>query len=1079
MRNIYLKQAVWAVLLAFFSFPFLLSAQSTPVLELPYIDNAALQAEEMSLTAPGRPPRFAVTHEVNIRPESHGQWTERSGVSVWRLALHSPGAYSLNLGFTEYYLPPGAELSIYQGKGQQKTGPFTAADNEIHKQLWTPIIPGDDLVIELTVPTPVRSQVQLWLTKINHDFGGLGLVVSGSCNLDVICGEVDGWSIVDQYRDIIQSTAVYSLNGVTRCSGSLINNARQDCTPYFLTAFHCGASASSAPSMVVYWNFNNSTCRQPDSSASGGAGDGNFDIFNTGATLRARFETSDLILVELDDPVVEEADAFFAGWDRRFALPTDTVITIHHPALEEKRISFSFQELYRANGIDDVAVPDGTNLIVPFWDIGTTEPGSSGAPIFDRFKRIRGQLEGGVASCSIIDFDSYGFLARSWTGGGTPETSLSDWLDPDDTGVEFIDGRSALSCSQAVVASPLTQRLCAGNTTTYDLTVGGGFSETVSLSTGGLPPGVTAEFSQNNIEPGGSLTLTLTTLTSSPGGTYAIPITINSGGNQQELSLELVIDGGLLSPPLLVLPANNATDQGLSINFTWQPVDNATGYFYQVGADPNFSVLIGQGSTTAVSAPVGNLESETTYYWRVRSQNSCGDGNWSTTRQFTTGIISCAAIPASEGLPLAIPDNSFTTSTLEVTLEAVISEVNVNNLRIDHTYIGDLRVELTSPAQTTVVLFDRIGFPEAPFGCGGEDVLLDFSDNAMSSTTELEGTCNDNGFGAQGSYQPIDPLLAFAGEPTQGTWTLRIFDNAQQDVGTLVSWELDLCSSLPASDLSLNLVNAPSAACASSPIALVLDVGPDFGDDFTTDLLLNDNNFITFTTDFDSENRQLTINIPGLFAFQPGQNEIQVILTTNDEDANGISLSITRLNPPLLPVLVSPAVGATFGSQETISYSWQETSGAQEYIIQFSASEDFSSILSQSTVTGTSFESLPPDGTDQFFWRVISTNGCGDGVSAGRRITIETNATVDLAGGQITVLPNPTFGQLFLETSPNWTETVQYRLFGTNGRLHQQGVLPPGAQRYPLDLATLPAGVYWLELRTDAERGVTKVVKLR
>ena len=1079
MRNTYLRQTVWTLLFAFFSSSALLLAQSAPVLELPYIDNAALQAEELDLAAPGRPPRFAVTHEVDIRPQSHGQWAERGGTSVWRLALSSPGAYSLNLGFTEYYLPPGAELVIYRGKGHQPTGPFTAADNELHKQLWTPLIPGDALVLELSVPTAARSQVQLWLTKVNHDFGGLGLVVSGSCNLDVICGAADNWSIVDQYRDIIQSAAVYSLNGVTTCSGSLINNTRQDCTPYFLTAYHCGVETGSAPSMVVYWNFANSTCRQPNSAASGNAGDGTFDIFNSGATLRAGFATSDLILVELDDPVVDAAEAFFAGWDRRFTTPADTVIAIHHPALEEKRISFSFQEMFRTNGISDEPAADGTHITVPSWDIGTTEGGSSGSPVFDRFKRIRGQLHGGAASCSNIDFDSYGFLARSWTGGGTPQTRLSDWLDPDNTGVAFIDGRSALSCSQAVSVSPLSQRLCAGAATAYALNVGGGYATAVTLSTGGLPPGVTATFSQNNVEPGGTSTLTLTSLASTPGGAYTIPLTVSSGDTQQELSVQLIVDGGLLSPPLLVLPANNATDLPLSINFAWQSTANATGYSYQVASDPNFSTLAGQGNTTAVSATVGNLESETTYYWRVRSQNSCGAGSWSTARQFTTGVVSCATIPASSGLPRAIPDNSSTSSIIEVTLESVVSEVNINNLRIDHTYIGDLRVELTSPAQTTVVLFDRIGFPEAPFGCGGEDLLLHFSDSATNTANELETTCSNEGFGAQGTYQPIDPLLAFAGEPTQGTWTLRVYDNAQEDTGSIISWELDLCSSLPATDLGLDLVTAPAAACASSPISIVIGVGPGFGDDFTTNLLLNDNNFIAFSTSFDPENRQLTVNIPALLAFQPGQNEIQVVLTSNGEDANGITLSISRLDPPLLPVLVDPVIGASFFPQDTIQYAWQEATGAEEYLIQFSAAENFSTLLGEVTVTGTTYESLPPAGANRFYWRVISTNGCGDAISAGRLVTIQTTATVDLAGGHMRILPNPTYGLLFLETSPNWSETVPYRLFDANGRLLRQGIVPAGARRYELDLATLPAGVYWLELRAAADRGVTKVVKLR
>ena len=83
----------------------------------------------------------------------------------------------------------------------------------------------------------------------------------------------------------------------------MINNLRNDNTPYFLTANHCGINASNAPSMVVYWNFENSTCRTPGSAASGGVGDGDLSEFSTGAIFRAANAASDFCLVELDDVI--------------------------------------------------------------------------------------------------------------------------------------------------------------------------------------------------------------------------------------------------------------------------------------------------------------------------------------------------------------------------------------------------------------------------------------------------------------------------------------------------------------------------------------------------------------------------------------------------------------------------------------------------------------------------------------------------------------------------------------------------------------------------------------------------------
>ena len=72
------------------------------------------------------------------------------------------------------------------------------------------------------------------------------------------------------------------------------------------------------------------------------------------------------------------------------------------------------------------------------WEIGVTEPGSSGSPLFDVEGRIIGQLFGGGAACSgTVDnnlYDYYGRLGVSWEGGGTSSTRLRDWLDPSDSG---------------------------------------------------------------------------------------------------------------------------------------------------------------------------------------------------------------------------------------------------------------------------------------------------------------------------------------------------------------------------------------------------------------------------------------------------------------------------------------------------------------------------------------------------------------------------------------------------------------------------------------------------------------------
>lgn len=83
------------------------------------------------------------------------------------------------------------------------------------------------------------------------------------------------------------------------------------------------------------------------------------------------------------------------------------------------------------------------------WEIGVTEPGSSGSPLFDQEGRIIGQLFGGGAACAGTNdngaFDYYGRVGVSWEGGGTSSTRLRDWLDPQNSGRDTMDPYPSLT----------------------------------------------------------------------------------------------------------------------------------------------------------------------------------------------------------------------------------------------------------------------------------------------------------------------------------------------------------------------------------------------------------------------------------------------------------------------------------------------------------------------------------------------------------------------------------------------------------------------------------------------------------
>ena len=112
--------------------------------------------------------------------------------------------------------------------------------------------------------------------------------------------------------------------------------------------------------------------------------------------------------------------------------------------------------------------------------------------------------------------------------------------------------------------------------------------------------------------------------------------------------------------------------------------------------------------------------------------------------------------PYSNTAPVDIPDNNAEgiTSSIEVADDLQVFGVTTN-VDITHTWIGDLRVTLTSPQGTEVVLHDGEGG-------GADDLVASF------------------------------PTASFNGEMAQGTWTLNVSDNAGADTGTLNNWGMTI-----------------------------------------------------------------------------------------------------------------------------------------------------------------------------------------------------------------------------------------------------------------------------------------------
>ena len=425
----------------------------TPI-TLPEIDILKVKNEDkLHNELPTKPYRVGILHTINSGLENAGIWTQLpNGDRIWRILFSSQDAVHLSVIFDKFYLPKGAKIYLYNDDRTDLLGAYTETQNNEKRVLGTWFVNGDKLWIEYYEPKEVKGQGELNLSTVIHGYrlghtyqkGYLNseekaLNDSGDCNHDVDCPV--GTDFESLKNELKKSVAFLNMGNGFICSGGLVNNTAQDKKPYFLTANHCFTDPNGIESnpanytMRFNWISPNPICAATTNSTNGPT---NFTM--SGATLRARNSNSDVMLVEINSAIPTNWDITFAGWDKSGADPTFEV-GIHHPSGDIMKVCRD-----DTGAIKDVNAGAQTWEITTIgggWELGVTEGGSSGSPLFDQNGRVIGQLFGGGAACSGTNdngqLDYYGRFGVSWDAGGTAATQLKDWLDPQNTNQNTLD----------------------------------------------------------------------------------------------------------------------------------------------------------------------------------------------------------------------------------------------------------------------------------------------------------------------------------------------------------------------------------------------------------------------------------------------------------------------------------------------------------------------------------------------------------------------------------------------------------------------------------------------------------------
>jgi len=279
----------------------------------------------------------------------------------------------------------------------------------------------------------------------------------------------------------------------------------------------------------------------------------------------------------------------------------------------------------QVNNLDLAADVDGTGYLGNVFSGQWSVTGGSADP-FNNYEAIF--LPPGADGDIEITITGFNIA-----GDGVPNSG-----DNTDQDFALVCYNCAQTPTFSLQVKPYAMDVCAPDDAVYIADVGSilGFIDAVTLSAGGNPAGTTVNFSVNPVTPSGSATMTIGNTGAAAAGNYNIEVTGTSTSIAKTTRVKLNLFDAVPAKPLLLSPADGATDQFILPTLTWTEVVGS--YSIEIATDTNFNTLTesATGLTVASYSPSTPLQKNATYYWRVRATGICGAGPWSDPWSFST-----------------------------------------------------------------------------------------------------------------------------------------------------------------------------------------------------------------------------------------------------------------------------------------------------------------------------------------------------------------------------------------------------------------------------------------------------------
>ncbi len=384
------------------------------------------------------------------------------------------------------------------------------------------------------------------------------------------------------------------------------------------------------------------------------------------------------------------------------------------------------------------------------------------------------------------------------------EAADNIFYDISDTNFSIVAPSSA-TFVMTVDAADKSQTICTGDTPTVAINnaVFSGFNENTVYSATGNPAGSIVDFSVNNINTTQNLTMTLSNTAGVSPGSYPITVTAESVTVTRTDVITVNVYSDTFGAQSLVFPPNGATGVGTITPLTWNQDVNAASYTIQVATDMAFSTMVGTYMSNSDQIEISGLQPNTTYYWRVAPENTCGTGTYSASRSFTTVTPSCTVYNSTEnnitipsgGNPNQYPFTLTSTITISgVSSASTITDMNVS-INIQHLWAGDMDLKLTSPAGTEIILLGNSVCDD-----GTDDIYVTYDDEGTALV------CSTTSPSVGGVTIPQEALSVFDGEGLNGDWILTATDSHKDDGGEFLNYSLEICSAEPLLEVDENTI---------------------------------------------------------------------------------------------------------------------------------------------------------------------------------------------------------------------------------------------------------------------------------